>query len=83
MKVIESNYFIIFPLISIPMIGVGLILKRYLKKIRSNAQREILVVGTGIFFITFLANALIVIGVFCLLTACVTFFFYLEYEGYI
>jgi hypothetical protein len=77
----EDHYFIIFPLISVLMIGVGVAIKIYLKKTVLSDLRRVL--GVGVFWIKFVANALIVIGSFCLLTVCVAFYFYLEYEGYI
>lgn len=81
MKSIEDHYFFIFPLISLLIIGVGVVIKIYLKKTGLIYLRRVL--GVGVFWIKFVANALIVIGIFCLLTVGVAFYFYLEYEGYI
>jgi hypothetical protein len=78
---INEHYFVIFPLISMLMIGGGVLIKNYLKKTGLNDLRRVL--GVGVFWIKFLANALIVIGFFCLITVGVAFYFYLEYEGYI
>lgn len=77
----EDHYFIVFPLVSFLMIGVGIAMKVYLKKTGLSDLRRVL--GLGVFWVKFAANALIVIGIFCLLTVCVAFYFYLEYEGYI
>ena len=77
---IADHYFIIFPLLSVLMIGAGVLIKRYLKKTGLSDLRKVL--GVGVFWVKFLGNALIVIGIFCLITVGVAFYFYLEYEGY-
>lgn len=77
---LREDYFITFPLISAMLIIVGIGIKIYLKKTGLNDLRRVL--GIGVFWIKFFANALIVIGSFCLITFFVAVYFHLQYLGY-
>jgi hypothetical protein len=59
MKFIEDHYFTLSPLISALMVGAGFLIKLYLNKAGLNDGKRL-----GIFWIKFVSNALIVIGVF-------------------
>lgn len=75
----EYAFFIKNILLSLGMIGLGIGIKRYLKKTGIGDARRVL--GLGVFWLKFAGNALLIIGGFCLLTICITFYFYLESEG--
>lgn len=77
----EDGFFIKYALISLGMIGLGIGKKRYLKKSGIGDSRRIL--GLGVFWLKFAGNALVITGTFCLLTVCVTFYYYLKSEGII
>lgn len=78
MTTIEDNYFVLAPLISVLMVGAGLLIKRYLNKARLSDARQL-----GAFWVKFIANALIGFGVFCFLLFGISVYFYLRSKGYI
>jgi hypothetical protein len=77
----EDGFFIKYTIIALGMIGLGIGIKKYLKKSGIADSRRIL--GLGVFWLKFSGNALLIIGTFCLLTVGVTFYYFLKSEGII
>jgi hypothetical protein len=77
----DITFFVKYSLISSLLIVLGVAIKLYLKKAGLvNLNR---VLGVGVFWLKFVANALIVIGSFCVIVLVITFYYFLKYEGYI
>jgi len=72
----DDAFFLNFTLISVGMIGLRIGIKIYLKRTGIGDLKRIL--GLGVFWLKFAGNALLLIGVFCLLAVLVTFYFYLQ-----
>lgn len=72
----DEFYFIKNFSLTISVIVVGIAIKIYLKRVGINDLNKIL--GVGIFWLKFLANTLIILGIFGLITLLITFCLYLS-----
>lgn len=76
----DSDFYIKTLTATLLLIGTGFGIRTYLKKTGIDSPKFLVV---GVFWLNFYANAAILIGAALLLIIAITFYFQLQYEGYI